>query len=401
MTRIELLNHIQEEAVNSVINNGMKGTVNLATGVGKTITAFKFLYKIKKKFKKPKVWFVAETTTRKSTLLEESNKYEEIFGVNPLEDFDIEFYCYQGKPSGKVDIMILDEIHECLTKEYSKIFLNKAKAIIGLSATIPTHQLVDPADENSITKGELLDKEVPIVYKYNLEQAVENGILSPYQTTIIKHQLDNKDAYISGKLKGKATMLTEYRQYGKYKWMLGNFNLPSKVRGFAGRNMSTMLHNLKSKVQVTKDLLSTLEGKTIIFGVRLGILEMITPNVIRGGGKKQEIINESLLNKFNNDEINIIASAKKLKQGKTLKGVENCIIVSYYKELHHLVQQLGRVIRFVPDKMANLYIIETENTFETKWLNKLTELKDLNITKYQNSKFYANKAKSNSTRKNN
>lgn len=400
-SRIEKLNHIQYEAVLSLKESDWIGTVCMATGLGKTFVAFKYLYELKNRGlinKDDEIWFLAETTTRERTFIEESEKFSKVYATEshnflPFNDFNIHFYCYQSQPEGNPKVIIADEVHESLTPIYKKVYDNNYTYLLALSATIPQNLQVYRDDEdNNLTKGELLELIAPIKFYYPLNSAVNDGILSPYKTTVIKHELDSLKNNITEKTKDKTWLTTERKYYSYRRSVVMNPFKNKFYKGKLAKEMCRLLWNLESKAEVVKKLLPTLEGKTIIFGVELKLLDLITDNVVKGGNKKQEIVNNQLITDFNNGDINVIAAAKKLKQGITLEGVTNCIIVSYYKESWHMIQQLGRIVRFVPEKLANLYIIKTNDTYEDKWFdkinkicdskNKVIEEIDLNIDQY-------------------
>jgi superfamily II DNA or RNA helicase len=392
-----LRERIQLEAAQKVIENNGKGTVEVATGVGKTFIAFKFLYLLQEihKFDRPKVWFLAETNTRLKTLNEEIKKFFDIYSKDVDEDFEMKFHCYQGMPIGNPDIIIADEIHESLTKEYSKIYDNPHKFIIGLSATIPQSLKIDKTDPLSLNKGELINKIAPIVYTYTLEQGIDDGILSPYTTRVIEHTLDDENAYISTTQRGKRVLMTELQYYNvRENIRTSHFAYPSMKKKM-GQQQVKLLWALRSKAEMIKSLLLTLEGKTIIFATEIDLLQQILSddNIVAGtkgdwltkkkGNKieryratKSEKENKLIIDKFNSGEITVIGSAKKLKQGITLEGVTNCIIVSYYSKSWHFIQQLGRIVRFVEGKLGILYIVKTKNTLEEKWFQELNKVRD-------------------------
>lgn len=380
--RLERLNEVQAEAVNAALEHD-HCTLEIATGIGKNFIAFKYLYQLVKdgsiKFS-DEIWFLAETNIRLRTLEEESKKFKEIYGKDPLKDFKkFKFICYQAQPEGKPIVMICDEIHESLTPQYSKVYDNEVRFILGLSATIPEELKVNREDEDDeFTKGDLLESIAPIVYKYGLDQGIVEGLLAPFETTIIHHLLDASKDNIPDKIKGNAVVRSEQAYYNWRKRAMATPHYNKFYKANCGREMARLLWNLPSKVSSIKKLLSTLNEPTIIFANELDILTKITPNVVMGGDKKQEERNHKLITDFNSGKINVIASAKKLKQGITLKGIQNCILVSYYKSSWHMIQQLGRIIRFHPDKLAKLYIIKTYGTLEEKWFSEMVNVRDKN-----------------------
>lgn len=376
MNRIDKLNDIQNQAVEALLSVD-HGTCEAATGIGKTFIFFKYLYKRRKNKeinKRSKIWFLAETNTRLRTLEEESIKFKEIYNLNPLEDFDIDFFCYQALPKGKVDIMCCDEVHNALSEIYKDVFKNDRRFTVCLSATIPRNLKVYRDDEiRTLTKGELLEQVAPVVFQYSLDQGVADGVLSYFQTTIVNHKLNDEDKIIPSKIKGKEILQTEKAYYGYRSRVMATPSYHKFYKAKCGREMARLLWHLPSKVNTVKNLLKILNGKTIIFGVELDILRKITPNVVEGSDDK---FNNGIIDKFNSGKINVIASAKKLKQGITLEGVTNCILVSYYSQSWHTIQQLGRIVRFKEGKIANLYIIKTYGTLEDKWLKEMSVMKD-------------------------
>ena len=370
--RIKKLEEVQRQAYQAWLNADGIGTINVATGVGKTFIAFKCLYYGVKRGiipAKAKVIFYAETDVREATLEEEKTKFKSIYGFDVDEDFDISFVCYQANKPLQADVKILDEIH-FLGEKLMKQFEGDTCKMIGLTATTSESTIVNQI--TFLTKETIINSLAPVCFRYPLSKAIEEGVLSPYQTTIVEHTLDSKTPYIRKSKKAPNVMTEEaFYAFNKYQSTV-TFNTFLKQK--YGRALAKMLWGLRSKVNTVKALLKTLTGKTIIFGVELDLLELITENIVSGRKNKEE--NAKLIEDFNSGEIDLIASCKKLKQGITLEGVENCILVSYYSTSTDLIQQLGRVVRFVPDKMANLYIIVTQGTLEVRWVDKMVIVRD-------------------------
>jgi len=387
LSRVDKVNLIQAAAVDALLSVN-HGTVVAATGIGKTFIFFKYLYKRWKRGeidKKSLIWFMAETDIREKTLRDESDEFERYYpGFHPMRDFNIVFKCYQSLPVGNPVVLACDEVHNSLSEKFQQVYNNDRTYTVAFSATIPRNLRIYRDDVNSITKGELLAKVAPIVFIYNADSAIEDGVLAPFQTTIINHVLDAQTNNIPSTIKGNPVIQTEHVYYRYRKSIVDNPSSYPYYKKKCGLEMAKLLWRLPSKVDIIKKLIRSLEGSTIIFGVELDLLEQITPNVVKGGGKLQESVNLQLIDFFNSGKIKVIGSAKKLKQGITLEGVTNCILVSYYSESWHTIQQLGRVIRFKPGKLANLYIIKTVGTLEEKWYDQMQAVKDENGTKISN-----------------
>ena len=395
MNRIEKLNMRQDEAVTALIENNGIGTLNMATGTGKTITFLKCLYAILDLGwidRGCTVRFLAEVDNRKYTLQEEIDEFKKLFKKDANADFDIKFFCYAGvyENIGQT-VDVYDELHDTLTaKYYRNIKESAATYKIGLSATIPEDLNVfrekiaeiEGSDTMNfyqdqyftdnkeitkfITKGQLAEILCPVVYRYPLSMAIEDGVLSPFETYIVSHHLDASTKNIKT-WKSYDVLGSEYDYYDKRDRKRRDFRIQKYIKAHFAREMTRLLYNLPSKVEVVKSMLKLMKDRRVIlFGVELKVLKEITPNVCEAHNTKE------LIDKFNAGEINVIASARRLKQGITLKGADACILVSYYSKSYHLEQIVGRLVRFVPEKIGKVFIIRTERTFEaTKWFAEM------------------------------
>lgn len=398
MSKNAIREKVQKEAVDAVLNANGIGTVFAATGTGKMIIAFKFLFALydsEKVKKNEKVFFLAETEVREKDLKREALVHKKLFGRNPYDFFDINFFCYQSLPQGERSIDIYDEIDYALTEVYGKTLLNStAKYKIGLTGTNSSrdtvfktkidaslHGQIRQSDQSTkdkevtrlINKGQLLDIVCPVVFEYPLAQGIKDGILSPYRTVVIDHVLGRgvktHKIWSTNRFTKKPVYGSESDYFSQRMKFAKDWRKPKMVRGMVAKATCRFLYNLPSKALIVKKLLEKLEGKTLIFGVEKKILKEITPNVVENDNAKE------LIDKFDNGEISVIASAKKLERGITLKGVNNVILVSYYSTSTSLLQKLGRVLRLDPNKeIANVFIIRTKGTYEEDWFDKFVKI---------------------------
>tara|TARA_R110001592_G_scaffold124249_1_gene332979 strand:+ start:1478 stop:2626 length:1149 start_codon:yes stop_codon:yes gene_type:complete len=369
---MEIRQKIQDKALVSWINKGRKGTLELITGIGKTKIAMEA---VKTYPADAKILFLAEQTDRELELRNEMEKWS--------VDHDIDFACYQSayKWLGtEWDLVIADEIHDSLTKEYSKFYNNNSfKDIIGLSATVDRKAIVD--EDEQIIKGHLLDKIAPVCYTYGIDKGQIDGTSRKLDVYVINHKLDTESVTIVSGTKVKPIMRTEFSAY-QYKDNQFKYALyaPESRRKYLIRNSSAsrakLLYELPSKMEAAKKLTEAMEGKSIIFGNSIDILLKITPNVVssRNTDKKNLKIREE----FDKGDINLIGSFKKLKQGANLVGLDNCIIHSYYSKSKDLIQRIGRMRN--NGEIGRVFIFVTYGTQEVKWYNMMFEgLEHLNI----------------------
>ena len=69
------------------------------------------------------------------------------------------------------DLMILDEVHQYLSEEFKKVHEIKAKKVLALTATLPSH------DEE---KTQLLLDTYPICFQRTLADGIDLGLVNPF-----------------------------------------------------------------------------------------------------------------------------------------------------------------------------------------------------------------------------
>jgi superfamily II DNA or RNA helicase len=395
MTRIEKLNKIQEAALEAFEKAGFRGTAMLCPGTGKTFLAFKAAYKLRSLGVSPsnKLYFLAETNARKITIKDEAAQFKKAYGLDILSDFELVFACYQGLPVEKYGwfedglLVILDEIHDTLTDNFHPNLTKcRCPRIIGLTGAMSMESSVFPSRlpegfkdrvsqaqyftankqiKDECTKGQMLEMFCPVFIRYPTDKAIEDGVIAPYKSIIIEHELNKFIGYKSIWKGGPKK--SEYEYYMHNRMLTENPLKPAFVKKMATRNMTECLYDNLSKSYVTRAILARLERqKTIIFNERVSALERITPNTVTSKNVN------GLVSKFNSGEINVIGSARMLAQGITLEGVENVIFMSYSTKWHQFEQRRAR-IRFLDGKQAKLFFFVTKETFEERWINMLRQ----------------------------
>lgn len=372
---------IQNAAIISWEKAGKKGTINLSTGIGKT---FSFIKATRLLPKKSAILFLAETSQREFDLKNDIILFKKLYGYDLTKTHDLTFMCYQSAyklVDTKWDLVCSDEIHMSLTPQYIKFYENnKYSAILGLSATIDRATGYE-VDGDVLSKGIWIDKYAPIVFKYNLNQAVEDGTTKKLRIFIINHALDSLNKTVKAGTKDAQFLTTEKDNYdywdAQFKKALFLSDSPTKT--FRIRNTSAarakVLYTLPSKVEAVSKLMKAIKGKTLIFGNSIDSLSLLTTNVI--SNKKTDKQNLELRSHFDSGKIDTIASFKMLKQGANLKELSNTILMSYYSKELDMIQMIGR--QRVSDEIGNIFIYVTGGTQEVKWYKKAME----NINNYE------------------
>lgn len=129
----------------------------------------------------------------------------------------------------------------------------------------------------------------------------------------------------------------------------------------------TFLYTLPSKIEVCKKLLSKLEGRTLVFGLRSDpLIELGIPAIVRKNPTMEQDLED-----FRQGKINQISSDKILLQGANLGKINNLVIISYDSKPGKLTQKIGRLRQDLD--FGKVYIFKTIGTQEEKWYDSMIQ----------------------------
>ena len=275
-------------------------------------------------------------------------------------------------------IMIHDEVHGLFSEKILPEIQGMQKNIkykLGLSATI----------ENKFNpeRTKILFEEIgPIIFEYDLERAIQEGVLVEFDLVRLDYRLLDSDRRKKSKAHRVFHMDIENGVNPKTAEKRRNLkisaikkNCVDKVRVFQNNfeKISKYLHRsfiyANEKVYVDK-VLNILVHKNINFK------------------KHTDGANYENIKKFSNGEIDCLLNCEKLSEGIDVKSVNNIVLFATPQGIQ-LIQRLGRVLRidnnfpnkracvidfFEEDDMANE---EGSDYNRYKKLKKLSEIKKL------------------------
>lgn len=354
---------IQKEAIEAIQQPG-NWIVTIATGGGKSKIAIDYAIEEEKRQRKLlKVLLVVPTEK-----LRDENWHYEFMDWSNQEHYDrIERYCYKSVNKIKeqtFDIVILDELQNVTPLNAEFFSNNHVKKIIGLSATPP----------KEAEKRMILNRlGLKIAYELKLDEAVKRGIVSPFRLTFVEFELNNTHKYIKAGNKKTSWMTTEKKQYEylseKIK-LAQNGNVRHESLKFMRLNRMRFIYNLKSKEQIAKYMLSKvipLDERTLIFAGSIKMAEKLEPNTFHS--KSDDIA----FQKFMKSEISRLSAVQALNEGMNIPNLDNALIVQVNSKERHLIQKIGRIVRYREGHMANIYIIYAKGTVDEKWVKVATE----------------------------
>jgi len=196
--------YYQQIAVNRTIESVAKGLdrilLVMATGTGKTYTAFQIIYRLWKSGAKKRILFLADRTALiDQTARGDFRHFKDALTIIKHKKIDtaynIYLALYQGLSDSKsedaykkfspdfFDLVIIDECHRGSAKEDSKwreilAYFDKATHI-GLTAT--------PKETTEVSNIDYFGEPI---YTYSLKQGIDDGFLAPYKVVKITLDID-------------------------------------------------------------------------------------------------------------------------------------------------------------------------------------------------------------------
>jgi superfamily II DNA or RNA helicase len=399
----------QRDAVDEWINKKGKGSIIYSTGTGKTEIAFECARKMASLIRKqnplmvfkilflvPRIVLIEQNINR---LIKYGIKKEKI-GVYYGEKKDIKeitFSTYQSIIKNfdllrQSDMIILDEMHmvsetaKKLSKIFDVLYDNYDKLILGLTATI---------DENDPRYSKIM-KLIPPVKKYMIKEAVNDGRLSEPLVILkpVKMNSEEQRIYeqttstikdISLKLKASNPLIvSKLLKTGGQRARL------AKLWFASVHKRKKLLNETNSKLNESVNIVkSHPKEKIMIFSETIESINNIS-EILKKNKIPSEVIHNKIKTKQRQDILDswgrnyfVLLSVHTLEIGFDIPSVSIAIIVSNTKNVHQLVQRIGRVIRKTDEKSQSLiYVVYVDDTKDKNILNLVrTSLQSNSIKK--------------------
>ena len=399
----------QKEAVDEWIKNNGKGSIIYSTGTGKTEIAFECARKIASKIIKlnPQMIFKILFLVPRIVLIEQNIKRLTKYGIDKQkigvyygekkDVKEITFSTYQSIIKNlelvkQSDLIILDEIHMVseTAKKFSRIFdvlySQPDKLILGLTATI---------DEDDKKYSKIMNL-IPPIKKYMIKEAVNDGRLSEPKIVFrpVIMNWEERKTYedttaaikeISLKLKSSnPIIISNLLKTGGARARLAKLWFESVQK------RKKLLSETKSKINESVSLVKNHPAeKIMIFSETIESIDKIS-EILRKNKISSQVIHNKIKTKERQEILNlwgekffVLLSVHTLEIGFDIPSVSIAIIVSNTKNVHQLIQRIGRVIRKTDLKSQSLiYVIYVDNTKDKNILTLVkTSLHDQDIEK--------------------
>jgi superfamily II DNA or RNA helicase/transcriptional regulator with XRE-family HTH domain len=389
----------QDEAIEAFLVKE-QGVLDMATGTGKTKTSLRICNKLIASEEIETIiistagndlldqWYSNVIQVGKTLL---NNKFsilrnyknfreKEYFILNPSwnvlivsrQELPNALSCVNTPSIGKKTLLIHDEVHGLgspANRENLSGLSENIRYRLGLSAT-PEREYDDEGNDF------ILEHIGPTIFQFGLEEAIERGILCPFNYIPIDYEITEKDRERLQKIRGKYEILK-------------NTSTPMTQKELS-MSISEIYKNSEAKIPLFEEFISKnqeLLKRCIIFvgtmeyGQKiLDIVHKYNPNFHSYfSGERSET-----LKRFASGELECMITCHRLSEGIDIKSLNNVIIFASDRSKLELIQRIGRSLRSDPnnpEKIANIVdftrVSEGKNADDERkeWLTSLSKIR--------------------------
>ena len=355
----------QKRAIKKWIKNECIGTIEAATGTGKTIVGLH----VATKKADGKVLIVVPTIALQRQWYEElTNEVEEKYVglIGGGEKYNGEHFSiavvnsvrskhFETELGVIFDLVILDEIHRYFSRRNMQFIMrNSFNKILGLSAT---------PDRSDSEENTLLHEVAPVVYRYKRKKAIDDGVLSTYSVIFKSVKLSFNelvdygiyDTYIHENIR---------QSYGK-----DFMQFPYKLRR-AMMQRRNIIQNARNKIIETLSIIGHHpKHKIIVFTESIDVADKINANekrsVIYHSKTSTEDRNEAI-ERFKSGASDVLVTVRALDEGLNVPNCDMAIFSAGNKTKRQTIQRIGRILRKIRGKHAKMVFLYCEDTIEFK-----------------------------------
>jgi superfamily II DNA or RNA helicase len=282
----------------------------------------------------------------------------------------IKYSTYRSLPKlnpGDYDIVYLDE-YQAILPVHEKFLAPYKGMILGLTGTGP---------KEYTTKGKLIAKYCPVVYRYTVNSAVNDGILNNYRVFIHLLDLETRKIYKQTSKHGGHWWSSEREVYDYW-----NDKVEYAINAFDKYQANIMLlKHMKSfptKMEYAKLLMEYIKHKVIVFANTKEQADEICQYSYHSGNPESK----DNLQLFIDDIITKMSCVMQLSAGVTIYGLKACVIMHAYANNNQLAQRLARCLGLESDEVADIHILGYRDTVDIPWILNALEGLDQNKIRY-------------------
>ena len=351
----------QVEALESWKKNRHSGIVEVVTGGGKTLFAFLAIKEwLSQNPVDPCVVVVVPTTALQDQwligLTGDCSVSRSDISVWPEDDdvhrtFHLLVVNSARKMSSRIAqrrgslMLVADECHRYGSAENSKAIRIQSVASLGLTATA----------EREYDDGlylHVIPSLGPIIHRYTLRDALEDGVVSPFALTNVETDLDTEEK-------------AEYDKLTKSLSIAISHGEDDRIKSIAMRR-SLVTKRAKSRIPTTVAIFEMdASSKTLIFHEDIESADLITA-ILRDRSHRVRAYHSKIgaemrrdnLRMFRDGQLDALVACRALDEGLDVPGAERAVISASTASTRQRIQRIGRVLRkAVGKELAQVYTI--------------------------------------------
>ena len=363
----------QTLCVDNWVSNKLKGTIEAATGFGKTRIC---LLAIKR--------FIIKNPS-KNVIIVVPNEPVKDQWTSQLVEWKLFQYCEvltMNKASTikqKCSLLIIDEVHKVLADSLIKVFSNiKYSTILCVTATL----------ERLDGKHEILLKHAPLVDKVTLDECLKNNWLSDYREYLvlidpediqdyknINQEFYNYFSFFDYQFDVAMKCATDWKYRNTFaKCLPGEFKDNTKLVLVNAMGFSRTLQARKKyinyhikKLELTNLILQhRMDRKCITFSSNVAMAEKIEyGNVYSGKDSKKK--GRIKLADFVESDSGVLNTIMKVNEGFDDPTISVAIILGLNSSKTVKKQRMGRAVRYKEGKKVEIFTLVLKGTVEETW----------------------------------
>jgi superfamily II DNA or RNA helicase len=385
----KIKNSVQEAALNCLSNHKNRGIIEVATGVGKTKIGCDLISDVVNHNVDNRLRAIIICPTKNLRDNEWKNELAKWCGDEILQWINIEIKCINSvyKLRGEYyDVIIIDEVHTTLSEKYSDFLrFNNAANVLGLSATV---------SDTQVKRDLLSELKLPIIFRYDLNQAERDGIIADYEAYNLAIDLTEEESKAYQKytstLDGISSAFGEQRQsfeniqralQGRYvckgKTMAESIVLAKTYMKAIGDRKKLVFHAEYKYKNVILLACKYHSDRIIVFSEDIEFVETMyryldecEEEACKYHSHMNNKDKKESLELFRTGEARIMVSAKALNAGFNVPEANVGISAGGTSTKLDDTQRRGRILRPSENKTATYINLYCKNTVEERWVGK-------------------------------
>ena len=376
----------QIEAIQNWIDNSFRGIVEVVTGGGKTRFALAAL----------QGWLANNTSESAVVVLVPTVSLQDQWFVNLVDDLgadpeDICVWPAEVRPDVKFHILVVntarnrvaelsqlaphilliaDECHRYASEENAKALDVRNSASLGLTAT------ADREFDDGLERT-LIPKLGRIIFKYGIEQASQDGVVSDFELFNVRVPLT-------------ASEQAEYQKASRALGLALAQEDHERAKAIALKR-ARVAKNAISRVSMAVVLADRLRNRrTVVFHEEVSMADLLLELLSKRGhrvaiyhsGISKDMRRDNL-RLFRRGFVDMLVCCRALDEGIDIPEADSAILVASTSSTRQRVQRLGRVLRVHSSKqLATIYTVYASDHEEERLANEVGRLEGVASVKW-------------------